>query len=617
MAKTAAGKGANIFVWILLGLLFVGLAGFGTGQFGGSVNSVGEVDGRNIDVNDYARALQQDIRVRQQRTGQPVTMAQAQAFGIPQNAMGQLVATAALDNEAARLGVSVGDDMVRDRILAQGSFTQLDGTFDPEVYERSLRQIGMTVPQYEKRIREEAARSLLQAAVAGGVSAPVTAVDTALDYLGEERGFSWLRIGPEALDAPLPEPTDADLRSFYSENEALYTAPEARQITYAWLTPEMLLDSVDVDEDILRAEYTARVAEFVIPERRLVERLVFPDEAAAMAAKERLDAGEISFDALVVERGLRLEDTDMGDVTEDDLGNAAETVFSLDGPGVAGPAPTSLGPALFRINGILAPQETSFEEAEPALRAARAIEEARAVIGERVDNADDLLAGGATVEDLAADTDFVLGTINFSSETVEGIAADGAFRRAAAMVAEGDFPEVLTLTGGGLFALRLDAIVEPALRPFDEVEEDVRSDWTATAIMAALVELAEAAATQLGETATLDSFGYDFARVEPLTRQGTVTSLPPVAVPSIFELAEVGQTEVLEATDEVYVLRLDSIAAPDEDDAEVAGLRTAIETELGQSMVQDVYGLFGQALQSQAAIQIDQAAINAVHAQFP
>lgn len=33
MAKAFQSKGANLFVWILIGLLILGLAGFGIGNF--------------------------------------------------------------------------------------------------------------------------------------------------------------------------------------------------------------------------------------------------------------------------------------------------------------------------------------------------------------------------------------------------------------------------------------------------------------------------------------------------------------------------------------------------------------------------------------------------------
>ncbi|MBL6780196.1 MAG: SurA N-terminal domain-containing protein, partial [Rhodobacteraceae bacterium] len=52
---------SKTFVWILLAFLIVGLAGFGAINFGGRMNSVGTVGDKEISVNDYARALQNQM----------------------------------------------------------------------------------------------------------------------------------------------------------------------------------------------------------------------------------------------------------------------------------------------------------------------------------------------------------------------------------------------------------------------------------------------------------------------------------------------------------------------------------------------------------------------------
>ena len=56
---------------------------------------------------------------------------------------------------------------------------------------------------------------------------------------------------------------------------------------------------------------------------------------------------------------------------------------------------------------------------------------------------------------------------------------------------EGDFPEVLDLSDGGLFALRLDEVVPPTVPPLEEIEDEVADAWRATAMRTALVERAE------------------------------------------------------------------------------------------------------------------------------
>ncbi|EYD77901.1 Peptidyl-prolyl cis-trans isomerase ppiD [Rubellimicrobium mesophilum DSM 19309] len=110
----------------------------------------------------------------------------------------------------------------------------------------------------------------------------------------------------------LPQPTEEELRAYYDAHPDQFTAPEVRQVSYAWLTPEMIQGKMTVDDQEVRALYDERIGQFVQEERRLVERLVYPSEEEAQAAKARLDSGAASFEDLVAERGLQLSDIDLG-----------------------------------------------------------------------------------------------------------------------------------------------------------------------------------------------------------------------------------------------------------------------------------------------------------------
>ena len=101
--------------------------------------------------------------------------------------------------------------------------------------------------------------------------------------------------------------------------------------------PEAIAADQPVDEAALQAAVRrAGSTNSSIPERRLVERLVYPDQAAADAARAELDAGT-TFEALVAERGLTLDAIDLGDVTREDLGAAGDAVFAAAEGGVVGP----------------------------------------------------------------------------------------------------------------------------------------------------------------------------------------------------------------------------------------------------------------------------------------
>jgi len=393
----AQKKGNRYFVWIIMILLFVGLLGFGTGGFGGSAQTIGTVGKKEISVAQYQRGLNEQLRAFSAQIGTPVSFAQAQQLGIDQAVLGQIVTERALDNEATNLGISVGDELVRGEVLRVPAFRDLSGDFDREAYRATLQQSGMNERDFEMSIREEISRTLLQGAVVGGIPGPVAYADTIVTFVSETRDITWSAVTADNLTAPLAGPTDADLQAFYDANPDQFTAPEQREVTYAWLTPDMIQDQLTIDEDALRALYDERINEFVRAERRLVERLVYLDQDAADDAAARFAAGEVDFDDLVAERGLTLADVDMGDVLPSDLGDAADAIFAADAGAVLGPLPSSLGPAMYRMNAVLAADEVTFEDAADDLRAELSAARARRVIDDSSEGINDLMAGGATL----------------------------------------------------------------------------------------------------------------------------------------------------------------------------------------------------------------------------
>ncbi|MEM9812343.1 MAG: SurA N-terminal domain-containing protein, partial [Pseudomonadota bacterium] len=354
------GSVGRIFVWVLLGLLAVGLAGFTLSDVARGIagQNVLRVGNERVSIEQYTRRLDTALQIFSRQLGIGLTMSQARSFGLPDTVLAQLATETALDREAAAVGLSAGDEAVTQEILSRPGFGGADG-FDPETYRSALRRSGYTVPEYEAEVRREIARTLLEAGISGGVVMPAVAAETLLGWEREARDFSYLQLTP-AQSAPQPEPDDTTLRAFYAENRDTYVAPEMRRIAYAALTPADLAASIEPDEDALRAAYDAAGERFRTPERRIIDRLAFPDEAAATAARARIDAGEIDLEGLAAERGLDAGAIALGPVQPRDLdASSRSAVFAADGPSIVGPVTTTLGPALFRVNAILAGRETS------------------------------------------------------------------------------------------------------------------------------------------------------------------------------------------------------------------------------------------------------------------
>ena len=612
MAKK--GKATNFLVWIILGLLVVGLAGFGTVNFTGTVRDVATVGETQISITTYGRALQQELRAQGESRGEPLTMAEAQAQGIDTAVLQNLLAAAALEEAARQAGISVGDERVSAQIVSIPAFQGIDGKFDREAYEFALDRAGLSVAEFESSIRAELARNLMQVAMVQGIAPQPAYADTIYSYLGESRAVSFAALTEDNLDSPVALPTDAEVQAYYDENSASFTLPGYKAITYAWLTPDMLVPTIDIDEADLRDEYELRSDEFNVPARRLVERLGFPDEAAAQAAMDAINAGETDFDALLADRDLTIEDVDLGFVTEGDLGDAGSAIFALEDTGVTGPLPSPVGPALFRINAILNPQTTSFEDARETLRADLARDRAADILADDVEPLNDLLAGGATLEDLVAESDMELGQIDWTGPA-EGIASYDAFNTAADAVTADDFPEIMVAEDGTIFALRLDDTVAPRVPPLEDVREEVTAATRAAAVRAALNAQAESLVTQLAEGASFEDLGLTATTRDGITRRSGAEGLPAETLETIFAL-EPGAATLVDAGAQVIVLRLDSVTQPDQNGPNAQALRTAMTEQAAQSMAQEVLATMSRAIEAEAGISIDQAALNAVHAQI-
>lgn len=616
MSSKLRSHGKKTVVWILMGMLILGLGGFGVTNFGGNLRSIGSVGETEVSTDQFARSMQGEVRALSERLGQPITMAQAREFGVDRLVQARLFASAAVDEQARIMGVSVGDEEVRRQILATPAFQDPTGKFDRETYKLGLRQQGMTEAAFEAQLRAESGRAILQAAVIGGVPAPKAIVDRYISYIGEARAVTTAEITQADLTAPIAEPQEADLQAWYEAHPSDFTNPETRKITYAWVTPDMLEANVQLDETALREAYDARADEFLQPERRLVEQLVYPDAEAAAAAKAAVDAGEKTFADLAAERGLSLADADLGEMTQAELGAAGEAVFALEEPGVVGPIDTDLGPALYSMNAILEAKDVSFDEAQEELAGEARMDRARRIISDNSLAYEDDLAGGVTLEDLVETTDLELGTIDYTSETRDDIAAYEAFRDVAGSVTASDFPELKELEDGGVFALRLDEIVAPALRPLDEVRDEVAAAWRANALQEALLARGQEIVAALDNGATFADEGFTTTQSYELTRGMFVEALPEAAITSAYAISEAGKATAVADGARVVLVQLNKVIPADQTETAGEQLTSNVKEQLSQGLGQDIFEYYARAAQAEAGVKLDSAAANAVITQL-
>ena len=607
----AKEKRTRLGVWIILGLLCFSLIGFGSTSLTGRTTSVATVGEKEVSIDAYYRELQGTIRAVSQNFGLSLTPEQVQAFGLPQSQLNEMINRRVLENEATRLGLSAGDALVRDRLVLDPSFTGISGEFDREVYRDSVRALGQTEAEYEDGLRDELASTLLRTALATGVTDQTAAADVVLMSAAQTRDITWSTLTADVLTDGLAPATDEELTAFYESNAAAYTLPETKRISYAALTPAMLLDTIEIDEATLQDLYAQRDADYNRPERRLVERLVYFDANDAQAAFDRIASGEIDFDALVEERGLTLDDVDLGDVAETDLGAAGAGVFAAATGDVVGPLDSNLGPALFRINAILAAENITFEQARDELRRELAADRARRQIASSFETLNDLLAGGATVQDLASQTDLELGSFDWTADSIDGMAAYPEVREAAATAQIGDYPEVISLADGGVISLSVDEVIAPQLQPLEDVRAQVEADIEASRLQAAVITYADSLAATITADSDFAALGLTAIDDDGLRSRTFIDRTPAGFIEEVFASDE-GAVFVMPYNGGAVLVRLDAINTPDVTSPDLEADRAAQITRLTNSVTDDILTIAQRELRRATEVTIDQNAVNAV-----
>jgi peptidyl-prolyl cis-trans isomerase D len=603
----------------LLGLLVVSFAIWGVGDIGqGFSTNVATVGERTISVDDYARVLRREVT----RFG--MEPAQIRQTGLDRYVLAAMVREAAFEEAARALGVSAPDSAVARQVRADPTF-QSAGSFDAVQYESVVRRAWGSVGDYEERVRRSLAAGPLRAAAVLAPAAPVGVAESIARRQGEERRFDAVTLGPDAVTEAVPEPTDAQLAAHLEENAAAFRAPERRAVTWLHIDVDALAADVDTPEADLRALYEARRDIYVADERRSIDQIVYLDPADAEAARERLDAGEIDFDGLLAERNLSRADAALGDVTQEDLGDArGEAAFALDAPGVAGPVPTATGgAALLEVTEITPGVVTPFEDARDDLARELGADAARPEADRLAEEVADLAAAGATLEEIGAELGLEVRSVSGLTATgatgdggpAQGLAGAPTFLDEAFTAEIGEERNLRDAPDGGYFILRVDAVEEAETPPLDQIRDLVADGWRAEARREALADLAEEALGRIeaGESlATVaEDLGASVSTIGPLRSDDPDPRLDAAARETLFT-GDIGAAAVTVRGQRATLAVLAEIIDPED----VAAQAAAIERALAESVAQDQLEYLGRALEAEAGATFNQQALDAVVSQI-
>lgn len=536
LLRNAAGTWVAKLLLILLVLSFAvwGISGQITGGFGSHVVSVGKT---RVSINEFRLAYDRQVQQFSQQFGRPITREQAQAFGIDQMVLAQLVAGAVLDEQAREMRLGLSRDRLATLTAEDPAFRGPDGRFDRNQFEWVLRQVGMSPNDYLKNRSQVAVRQQIVEAVSDGMTAPQALLRAVSLYSGEDRTVEYLVV-PRSLVEPVEAPSQEAVTAWFEANKATYAAPEYRTVSYVKLEPDDIADPAAIADDEVRAYYERNLSRFTRAERRTIEQIVFADEAAASAALEKIRGGA-TFEEIVAAEGKTMADALLGTFEKDRVADPAiaEAAFGVAQGEVSDVVAGTFGPILLRVTQIEPQHVSPFEEVAPTIRAELALDEANRVLLDVHDAYEDARAGGDSMVEAAARQRLKVVTVEAvdrNGRTPDGtiltdLPQSSELLREAFEAEPGMENPPISIGSVGFLFYEVDAVTPARERTLDEVRDRVAADWTASeastrlVARAAEVEKALSGGRSMAELAT--ELGIEVQTRRGLKRDGSDADL--------------------------------------------------------------------------------------------
>jgi len=615
MRKASQGAIGKLVMTVVMGLIIVSFVIWGVGDMlrGFTSNTVAKVGSITITSQQYQNELQSELYRLQRQIRQPLTPAQARAFGLDAQVLDRLIDQAAVDERARALGLAISDDTIAEIARADPRLKGLDGRFDRARFDAYLRDSGLSERGFFNEQHDVYLRQQLQYSLVDGLAAPKPLVDALQATRNETREIAYFLLGPAAA-GDIPPPADDTLKAYFDDHKAVWRAPELRSFDALVVTPATLAKPQDVSDADAQAQYDKdRQAKYTTPEKRKLQQIVFPTEAEAGEAAAKIKAGA-TFEDIAKARGLNDADLDLGEVTKTGAFDPAiaEAAFALPQGGVSGPIKGQFGYVLARVVSITPGGVKPFDAVKDAVKQEIAAGRASDSVQALHDKIEDAKASGKTVAEVARSVG--LEAKSYSGVDRQGRNAEGGdagvvdkdVLSPAVFASDiGVDDEAVPTKDRGYIWFAVTKIDPAHDRGFDEVKDKVAAAWRAEETAKRLADAAAEAIKKLnagGEIAELaKAAGAELKTAKDIKRAGG-GGLAPDVVGAVFAVAP-DRAGSATTADGRLVFKVTADAFPEtvSGDPEAAGVADQLKAQTSNSLVEQ----YVNALKREIGVSID------------
>lgn len=267
---------------------FSGYIGSGSQQY------AAEVNGQEIGRANFEQALANERgRLQQQLGDQFSQLASNNGYmtQLRQQVLNRMVNDILLDQYAAKIGLSIGDDQVKLAIQSSAQF-QTNGKFDNDKYLSLINRFQYQSAQYAELMRKQLLTQQLLNGVSGTNFVLPNEVQSVIALIDQKRDIRTAKIDMKALAAQKDaEPSEQEVKDFYEQNKTRFIAPESIRVNYIEVDAASLTDGIKVTDREIADFYQQNKSRYIQKTRFNYSIIVLDKEDDAKAILGQLKNG--------------------------------------------------------------------------------------------------------------------------------------------------------------------------------------------------------------------------------------------------------------------------------------------------------------------------------------
>lgn len=462
-----------------------------------------------------------------------------------------------LFNLISELGLTVGEESIKNHIKNTKYFQNDKGEFDKNKFHETLNDLHMTEKEYIAKLEKVLPAMMFMTSLFKD-NYPVTFGERVDEQIYKSRYqtrvVDIVKITEDAV-TNIPEPDDQALLDLYERNKSHFYYPEYRTAQYISLGQKYFEDQIKISNE----EVDGIIEQQELKDQRDVFNVIFSTKEEAETARRAFEEGKTSFEQIVGEFGkAKLEETRVNNITKDFLPeDVREKVFALKVGEVSEVLASSFGWHIIKVESAHQISDEDLVDLKKDIKSVLTNQKSFERVNDFINQVNYKIYNGSAIEEILSEYSLpiqTIGPVDASGKDQSGNNVGNSSDLISFIFSrEKDQKGYFKGVGDAVVSVKIIDIVPPKLQSFEEGRALAVELWRSEFIKERMFKIGQEVAVQLREKTDLEEIqGMELVKGQQMHRNEQ--DYPFSFVEEIFNMKTTGSvTDPIQYNNEIII----------------------------------------------------------------